>query len=248
MTTQFTTLIFVLLTFMSAECRLSYNKNRQLVFTQISSRFIPTNSNLEILGKAAGYSVLAGSRTLNEGETTLTGSLGVYPGTEIIGADIKIIDGGFHVADTSSGDAQADSTAAYIKLSDMTGALDMTGTDLGGLTVAPGDYHYTSSCLLSEGILTLDAKGDANAKWVFKIVSTLITGTNTKVVMINGGDPLNVYWIVGSSATMKAGTEMVGNILAYASISFGKYVSLRGRALARTAAVSMLSNTIKMDA
>ena len=82
----------------------------------------------------------------------------------------------------------------------------------------------------------------------FQNVSTLITGTNTKVVMINGGDPLNVYWIVGSSATMKAGTEMVGNILAYASISFGKYVSLRGRALARTAAVSMLSNTIKMDA
>jgi len=233
---------------MSAECRLSYNKKRQLMFTQSKTKVVPTAENMRILGKAAGFAVLAGSKTLNEGLTTITGSLGVSPGTDISGTSVTLIDGEFHSADAVSAGAQADATTAYIKLSKMIAPKDMTGKDLGGLTIPPGEYHYTSSCFLSEGILTLDAQGDANAQWVFKIVSTLITGRNTKVIMKNGGNLLNVYWLVGSSATFKAGTEMVGNVLAYASISFGKHVLLRGRALARTAAVTMLSNTIKIEA
>ena len=113
----------------------------------------------------------------------------------------------------------------------------MTGTDLGGLTLVPGVYCFSSSALLT-GTLTLDAQGDPNAQWVFQIGSTLTTATDSTVSIINGGANCNVYWQIGSSATIQTNNTFVGNILALTSITLDGGI-LNGRALARNGAVTM---------
>ena len=217
-----------------------------MMLTQTSSLITPSQDNIAVLGKAAKFAVLAGSTTTNAGVTSIEGSVGVSPGTAIAGTAVKISNGEFHSGDPVSLEAQKDLTTTYNNLANAKGGADMTGKGLGGLTLFPGIYHFSSSCFLSSGILTLDAKGDSNAKWVFQIGSTLITGVNTQIKMLNNGSALNVYWTVGSSATIADKTKMVGNIIAYASISFGNFATLEGRALARVGAVTMLSNTIEV--
>src|SRR4029077_4061933 len=106
-----------------------------------------------------------------------------------------------------------------------------------------GTYCFSSSAQLT-GTLTLDAQGDASAVFVFQMGSTLTNARNSSVVMINGGNPCNVYWQVGSSATLGTGTAFEGNIVALASITLTTDVSVTGRALARTAAVTMDTNVV----
>jgi len=115
------------------------------------------------------------------------------------------------------------------------------------MTLAPGVYKFNASGALSAGTLTLDGQGNSNAQWIFQFGSTLLTAANTKVNMTNGGNALNVYWQVGSSATIAAGTTMCGNIIAYASITLNTSVKLHGRALARTGAVTMISSNINKN-
>jgi hypothetical protein len=124
-------------------------------------------------------------------------------------------------------------------------ANNLSGQDLGGKTLTPGVYCFSSSVGLT-GQLVLDARGDANAVWVFQIGSTITTATNSSVVMINGGQPCNVFWAVGSSATIGTGTAFQGNILAVASITLVSGAGLVGRALARDAAVTMDHNTVSI--
>ena len=204
----------------------------------------PTQKNIDILGNAAVYAVLAGSTTTNSGQTTIIGTLGVSPSTGIAGTAVTLIGGSFHAGDPHSLNAQDSLTYAYNFLAGLAKGTDLTGTDLVGLTLRPGNYGFTSSAFLSAGILTLDANGNADAEWVFQIGSTLITSTGAEVRVIGGGSPFNVYWQVGSSATISQNTKMVGNIVALASISFGVDAILQGRALARNSAVNMISNYI----
>ena len=239
--TQISYLVIILVVCLSANCNFL-----ESISAKNSLRFLitPTAANTSILGSAANYAVLAGSTTTNAGITKVTGSVGVSPSTSIAGTQITIVDGETHAGDANSLAAQADLTTAYNSLANMTGATDMTGKELGGLTLVPGTYKFTTECALSNGILTLDAKGDSTAKWVFQIGTTLITGVNSQVIMANSGLALNAYWQVGSSATFKDSTIMKGNIIAYSSIAFGNLSTLEGRALARSGAVTMLSNTI----
>lgn len=203
-----------------------------------------SQQNLNILGSAAVYAVLAGSTTTNAGQTTIVGSLGVSPSTAIAGTAVLLIGGSFHAGDPHALLAQGNLTYAYNLLAGLAKGTDLTGTDLVGLVLYPGHYGYTSSAFLSAGILTLNANGNATAEWVFQIGSTLITSVGAQVIVIGGGSPLNVYWQVGSSATISQNTKMVGNIIAFTSISFGMNATLNGRALARNGAVTMLSNVI----
>jgi len=245
MTTQFTTLFFVLFTILFSNCLKISNTSNQITLAQTSSSMTPVQlDNIAVLGKAVYFTVLAGSTTTNAGVTNVEGSVGVSPGTAIAGTAIILTNGAFHAGDPVGLEAQKDLTTAYNNLANAAGGLDMTGKYLDGLTLFPGIYKYTSSCFLNSGILTLDGKGDANSKWIFQIGSTLITGLNTQVKMINNGSALNVYWTVGSSATISDHTIMVGNLISYASIAFGNFVTLNGRALARTGEITMLSNTI----
>ncbi len=198
-----------------------------------------------ILGSAEQFAVLGGSTVTNTGPTVITGSLGVWPGTALTGFPPGIVlDGSIHLGDAVAQQAQSDVTTAYNSLASMAPTADMTGTDLGGLTLIPGVYFFASSAFLT-GTLTLDAQGDPDALFVFQMGSTLTTAPNSTVLTINSADACDVYWQVGSSATLDVDTAFQGNILALTSITLNTRATLiEGRALARNGAVTMDSNQI----
>lgn len=198
-----------------------------------------------VLGTAQGFLVLGGAAVTNTGTTTVTGgSLGVSPGTAISGfpPGIVVPPGAIHAADAVAAQAQSDVTTAYNVLAGQARTATLTGQDLGGKTLIPGVYFFATAAQLT-GPLTLDAKGDASAVFVFQIGSTLTTASNASVLLINGASPCNVYWQVGSSATLGTGTRFVGNILALTSITLNTGTSVSGRALARNGATTLDTNT-----
>jgi len=194
-------------------------------------------------GTEQSFAVLGGSTVTNTGSSVITGNLGVSPGTAITGFPPGIVTGVIHSADAVALQAQTDTTAAYIDLESQPCTTDLTGQDLGGKTLVPGVYCYSSSSQLT-GALTLDAGGVSNAVWVFKAGSTLTTAVNSSVLLINGANPCNVYWQVGSSATLGTTTAFVGNIFALTSITLNNGASVSGRVLARNGAVTLDNNTI----
>jgi len=247
MTRQLTSLIFVLLTLLSAGC-LKIHDTAKILSSVAQAPTIPGNlptQYVEILGSAAQFALLGGSTTTGAGgATTVVGSVGASPGTSITGL-INITDGSVHAGDPISLQAQVDARYAYETIKAKCGAEDISGQDLGGKTLGPGTYKFMSSCALTSGTLVLDGKGDPNALWFFQIGSTLITGPYSNVVMINSGSPLNVYWQVGSSSTI-SGISMCGNIIAQFSITLGPYLDLKGRAIARGAALTFTAGKISI--
>jgi hypothetical protein len=192
------------------------------------------------LGTAAGFSVLAGTTVTNTGPTTLAGDLGVDPGSAVTGGPVVL--GATHLHDAVSGEAQAHNVGAYLDAAARTPATSVNG-DLVGRTLVPGVYKSDSSLGLT-GTVTLDAKGDPRAVFVFQIASTLITGSASQVALVNGGQACNVFWQVGSSATLGTGTRFRGTVLALTSITAQTAATVEGRLLARNGAVTLDSNTI----
>jgi len=196
------------------------------------------------LGSAKSYAVLGASAVTNTGGTAITGDLGVSrPGISPTGFPPGTIAGTIHSGDASSAQAQGKLTPAYNSLAAKTCTASLTGQDLGGRTLTQGVYCFTSSAQLT-GRLTLN--GTARSVFIFKIASALNTSGNSSVVMTGGSLARNVYWQVGSSATLGSGTSFKGNILALTSISLGTGASLSGRALARNGAVTMDNNAISL--
>jgi hypothetical protein len=193
------------------------------------------------LGSAAPFSVLAGSTVTNTGPTTMFGDLGLYPGTSVTGAPQVL--GQTHVDDAVAIEAKNDLTTAYNDAASRP-SNGSAGTDLSGQTFTPGVRTASSSLLLSSGSVTLNAQGDPNAVFIFQVGSTLITGSNTTVSLINGAQACNVFWQIGSSATLGTGTRFVGTIMASASITANTDATIHGRLLAQTAAVTLEDNTI----
>ena len=191
------------------------------------------------LGTAAPFNVLAATTITNTGLTVVDGQLGIYPngGTSITGFPPGI-SGGVHGGDAVAKQAQVDATSAYNKAAALASTKALTGQDLGGMTLLLGVYTFTSSAGLT-GILTLDAQGDPNAQWVFQIGSTLTTASASSVRLINGANACNVFWQVGSSATLGTGTTFAGNILAHTSITVTTGCSVNGGLYALTAAVTL---------
>lgn len=199
------------------------------------------------LGMAQSFAVLGASTVTNTGPTVVTGDLGVSPGTSVTGFPPgSVVGGSIHATDALAKEAQAANTTAYGNIAGQacTKSYDLP-TDLSGQTLVPGVYCFSSSVGLT-GVLTLNAQGDPNAVFIFKAGSTLITGSNAAVVLTPGGQQCNVFWNVGSSATLGTGTHFVGTILALASITLNTDASLFGRALAQTGAVTMDSNTVSV--
>ena len=196
------------------------------------------------LGAAAAFAVLAGSTVTNTGATALTGDLGVSPGTAVTGFPPGTLTGAVHAGDATSAAAMADLTTAYNDAAGRTLAPVTVAGNLGGLTLPPGLYKSTSSLAISSGDLTLDAQGDANAVFIFQMASTLTTTTSRAVVLTGGAKAANVFWQVGSSATLGATSVFKGTIMADQSITLNTGAALEGRALARIGAVTMATNAV----
>jgi type VI secretion system secreted protein VgrG len=200
-----------------------------------------------LLGTAQSFAVLGSSAVTNTGPTTIDGDLGVYPDSAVSGFPPgAVTNGTIHVSDAVAGQAQADASTAYTTLAGQACDVDLTGQDLGGLTLTEGVYCFSSSAQLT-GALTLDAEGNPAAMFVFQIGSTLTTASNASVQMINGS-ACNVFWQVGSSATLGTATQFVGNILALTSVTLTTGASVEGRALALNGAVTLDTNNVFADA
>jgi hypothetical protein len=198
------------------------------------------------LGVAGSFVVLAGTTVTSTGPTVVGGDLGVSPGLAITGFPPGLVSGGaIHAGDAVAMQAQTDLTAAYGVLAGEPCSADLTGQDLGGLTLVPGVYCFSSSALLT-GTLVLDAQGRADAVFVFKTGSTLTTASGAAVRVINGGNACGAFWQVGSSAVLGTGTSFAGSILALTSISVATGASVSGRTLARNGAVTMDANGVSM--
>jgi ice-binding like protein len=198
------------------------------------------------LGRAGSFAVLGGSTVTNTGGTAISGDLGLSsPGLSVTGFPPgTIARGAQHVGDPAANEAQRDAQRAYGALAGKTCNTPLTGQDLGGKSLPPGVYCFTSSAQLT-GRLVLDGRRNSNGVWVFQVASTLTTGTRASVVMSHGGRAGNVFWQVGSGATLGTGTAFAGNILAYSSVTMNTGASLSGRALAR-AAVTLDGNSLRV--
>ena len=202
-----------------------------------------------ILGAAQSFAVLGASTVTNTGTSAIVGNVGVSPGTAITGFPPGIITGGaLQAGNALAASAHADLVTAYGEIAGEVSppANDLTGTDLGGLTLAPGIYHFdTSASLAAATTLTLNAEGNPNARFDFQIGTTLITGSNSVINLINGAQADNVYFQVGTSATLGTDTAFEGNILADQSVTLTTGASMQdGRALALVGAVTMDTNLV----
>jgi hypothetical protein len=192
------------------------------------------------LGSTATFGVLGATTVTSTGDTVIFGDLGVSPGTAVTGTPRVI--GILHSGDPSAAQAQSDLTIAYNDAAGRTaGSVSVTG-NLGGQTLSPGLYTSTSSLEISAGDLTL--AGDSNAVWIFQMTTTLATTTDRKVILSGGARAANIFWQVGSSATIAGGSVFKGTIMAAQTITMGAGATLEGRALARFAAVTLTANTI----
>lgn len=191
------------------------------------------------------FVVLGGTTVTNTNASVLNGDLGVAPGTALTGFDVAVVNGATHENDGVAKTAQADLTTAYNVAAEqpVSGGNDLSNTDLGERTLTPGAYGFTSSAQLT-GALTLDAKGDPNAQFVFEIAEGLTTAPASSVVLVNGASPCNVFWQVGSSATLDTTTAFQGNLMALTSISLNNGASVIGRVLARNGQVSLINNVL----
>ena len=197
------------------------------------------------LGTAGNFAVLGFSTVTSTGPTSIVGNVGVSPGSSVTGFPPGIVThGAIHRADPVAVQAMKDLGVAYNALVAMTPTVQLSGQNLGGMTLTPGIYHFNTSAQLS-GALTLDAQNDPTAVFVFQIGSTLTTAPNSAVTLINGAMGSNVYWQIGSSATLNTGTAFKGNIVAFTSITVSNGVTLLpGRALAENGAVTLDNNSI----
>jgi hypothetical protein len=198
------------------------------------------------LGTAANFAVLGGSTVTNTGPTVITGDLGLSPGTSVTGFPPGTVNGTMHITDSAAAQAQSDLTTAYNDAAGRSPTSTITA-DLAGRTLVPGVYNSGSSIGLS-GDLTLDAQGDPAAVFVFQAGSALTTGSASRVLLRNGAQACNVFWQVGSSATLGTNSTFAGNVLALTSISVTTGANVTGSVLTRNGAVTLDTNNVTRSA
>jgi hypothetical protein len=196
------------------------------------------------LGSAAAFAILASATVTNTGPTTVTGDLGVSPGTAVTGFPPGTLIGTLHSGDPAAAAALANLTIAYNDAAGRTLCPITVAGNIGGLTLTPGLYRSTSSLAISAGDLILDAGGNASAVFIFQIASSLTTTTGLRVILSGGARASNVFWQVGSSATLGTNSTFVGTIMADQSITLTTGATLAGRAFAQVGAVTMDANTV----
>jgi hypothetical protein len=199
------------------------------------------------LGATSAFAVLAGAGVTNTGATTLGGDVGSFPTTSIAGlGTITLVGGVDRSGDAVTEQAKTDLETAYNAASAQSPD-SVDGVELAGRTLEPGVYS-TGGVIELNGNLTLDGNGDPNAVFVFQSLSTLLAGSGSSITFIDGATACNLYWRVPSSATIQAGSQFAGTILAAMTITFGAGATLDGRALAQDGEVTMINNTITRPA
>ncbi len=192
------------------------------------------------LGTAGSFAVLAGAGITNTGPTTIKGDVGTYPTTTETGFGSVTLNGTDHAGDAVTQGAKTDLTTAYTTAAGAGPTIPVVG-DLGGQTLTPGVYNTATSLALT-GTLTLS--GTSSDVWIFQAGSTLTTASGSSVVFSGGATPCNVFWQIGSSATIGTGSAFKGTIMALTSITLTTGATIDGRALARNGAVTLDTNTI----
>ena len=195
------------------------------------------------LGTAAPFAVLAGTPGVtNTGNTTITGNVGIDPAASVTGFPPGTVNGTIHTADAVALQAKVDLVTAYNAAAGRTPVTAVAAGKLGGKTLVGG--VYSGDALALTGTLTLDGQNDPNSVWVFQAASTLVTASTSKVALIRGANPCNVFWQVTSSATLGSGSTFVGTIMAMTTITMANGVTVNGRALARNGAVTLINDKI----
>ena len=190
-----------------------------LVFPPQEARASQATVNL---GWAGSYAALAGTTITSTNDGTINGDLGVYPGTAFVpGVPPVIVNGTVHLGDAIAARAQGDLTTAYNDAAGRTLGAILSGGELGGQTLAPGLYKSApGSFAITSVDLTLDAQGNTNAVWIFQMPSsTLTVGNGRQVILAGGAQARNIFWQVGSSATLGTNSVFKGNILAFTAIT-----------------------------
>jgi hypothetical protein len=195
------------------------------------------------LGGADGFAVLAGTAVTNTGATVVNGDLGVSPGSTVTGFPPGVVNGSIHAADSAAAQAQLDLAGAYGNAAGQ----PVTATipsQLGATTLPPGVYDSPTGTFEIAGTLTLDGQGDGDAIFIFKTASTLTPAAGSEVALIEGAQSCNVFWQVGSSATVGANSLFRGNVLALTAITADTGATVDGRLLARNDAVSLDTDAV----
>jgi hypothetical protein len=194
------------------------------------------------LGTAGSFAVIGGSTVTNTGPSVISGDVGLSPGSSVTGFPPGIVNNGVtHVANGEANQAQSDLVTAYNDAAGRAPTASVSA-DLGGQTLVGG--VYVGSTLGITGTLTLDAQGDPDTVFIFQVASTLITASSSSVSLIGGAQACNVYWQVGSSATLGTGSAFVGTVMALTSVTANTGATIQGRLLARNGAVTLDTNTI----
>jgi hypothetical protein len=197
------------------------------------------------LGTAGSFAVLAGTPNVtNTGNSIISGDLGVSPAAAVTGFPPgRVINGTIHRADAVAAQAKSDLTTAYNDAAGRALTASVPAFIGAGQTLAPGVYKASSSLDVG-GSLTLDAGGDPNAVFIFQVPSKLVTDSASNVILTDGASACNVFWQVGSSATLGTSSDFTGTILALTSITVNNGVTIAGRALARNGNVTLIDDTI----
>lgn len=202
-----------------------------------------------VLGSANAFAILAGSTVTNTGLTRITGDLGVSPGAAVEGFPPGVLIGNQYTGvDSAAGQAKADLIVAFNDAAGRSGSPISLPGNLTGLTLYPGLYSNETSVMLNSGSVTFDAQGDIHAVFILKMGSTLTTGSGTEVILAGGAKANNIYWQVGTSATLGTTSIFKGNILASASITLATNANLEGRALTQIGAVSLDAAVVTVPA
>jgi hypothetical protein len=201
------------------------------------------------LGSALNYVVLAYSGITNSGPSTLCGSLGLYPLSSVDGGIVMTCGGVQDVANGAANTAKQDLATAYTDAAGRTGGAIITaGSDIGGLTFYPGLYNDGGDLTISSADLVLDAQGNPNAVFIFQVIGILNVTSGRQVSIINSGKASHVFWQVTDYCSLGTTVSMIGNIMAYNSVTLNTGAVLLGRAMGSNGNVTLLSNTITKPA